>query len=155
MMPRYTADAAQKLAIRDKEYIVPPHTTVTINFAALHTHPKYWAPDPLSFRPGRWTEPPKQGNTEGPGLQPVLGSFVPWNLGPRICPGKKFSQVEFTRVIFSLFANGTRVELAREVGETDTDAQTRAMRIVDEARIEITLKIVGAERIGLRWLKKS
>lgn len=99
---------------------------------------------------------------------------MPWNLGPRICPGKKFSQVEFTRVIFTLFAHGSRVQLAQTTakgavqdGETETETETEtgqeaeakaralALRIVDEAKVEVTLKMVNPERIALKWVKQS
>ncbi len=95
---------------------------------------------------------------------------MPWNLGPRICPGKKFSQVEFTRVIFTLFAHGSRVQLAQTTakgavqdGETETEtgqeaeakARALALRIVDEAKVEVTLKMVNPERIALKWVKQS
>ena len=88
-------------------------------------------------------------------LDPFTGSFVAWNTGPRICPGKKFSQVEFTRVIYSLFANGTRVHLVPGAGETLQDTKQRAMKMVQEAKVEITLKIVDAEKIAVRWTRKA
>ncbi|KIW93477.1 uncharacterized protein Z519_06082 [Cladophialophora bantiana CBS 173.52] len=159
MMPRYTGDAAQRLSIQGKEYILPPKTSVSLNFAALHTHPDYWGPDPTNFRPDRWIAP--KGETKSVAgdssmlYQPADGSFVPWNAGPRVCPGKKFSQVEFTRVIFSLFADGSRVELVPEVGESIQAARARILQIVNEARVEVTLKMVDAERVKLRWTKKA
>jgi hypothetical protein len=59
--------------------------------------------------------------------------------------------VEFVRAIFSLFANGSRVALVNEPGESDEAAQARVFRIVEEAKVAVTLKLVGAERIKLRW----
>jgi cytochrome P450 len=176
-MPRYTADSAQRLVIQGKEHIIPPRTTILLNFAALHRHPKYWGPDADDFRPDRWIVPAeadRPGNDNDSTSSPLLfqpeeaGSFVPWNLGPRICPGKKFSQVEFTRVIFTLFANGSRVELVnsntRAQGESETEqeqeqdakakARALALRIIDEAKVEVTLKMVKPERIALKWVKK-
>ncbi|EXJ83070.1 hypothetical protein A1O1_06688 [Capronia coronata CBS 617.96] len=151
MMPRYTGDSAQRLRIDDREHVIPPKTTVTLNFAALHTHPDYWGPDPLSFRPSRWIP---SGDEKGDDfLQPVSGSYVPWNMGPRVCPGKKFSQVEFTRVIFGLFANGSRVELVKQCGESDEEARTRALGVVNSAKLEVSLKMVNAETVALRWIK--
>jgi cytochrome P450 len=85
MMPRYTGDAAQRLKILDKECIIPPRTSVTLNFAALHSHPDYWGRDALSFRPDRWIVPGGKKAGESSLLQPAPGSFIPWNAGPRIC----------------------------------------------------------------------
>ena len=155
MLPRYTGNATQRLSIHDKEYILPPRTSVTLNFAALHTHPGYWGPDPLTFRPGRWTLPAGKQTDDTTLFQPFGGSFVPWNWGPRVCPGKKFSQVLFVLVIFSLFANGTRVELVRGRGETSEEAKKRVLQRINGARVEVTLKMVDAEKIGLRWVRKS
>jgi cytochrome P450 len=145
----------QRLRIRDREYVIPSHTTVTLNFAALHTHPQYWGDDALEFRPDRWIVPEEQRTPDSPLFQPVPGSFVPWNMGPRICPGKKFSQVEFVRVIVGLFANGTKVELATLEGEGGQEAKKRALQVVNEAKLEVTLKMVDAERIGLRWSRRT
>ncbi len=69
-------------------------------------------------------------------------------------PGKKFSQVEFVRVIFSLFAKGSRVKLIAEAGESEQAARARVLQIVAAARVEVTLKIVDSERIKLRWMQE-
>lgn len=154
-MPRYTGDSSQRLCIHEKEHILPPHTTVTLNFAALHTHPEHWGPDPLAFRPDRWIVPSEKRSDDAPLFQPLVGSFVPWNIGPRICPGKRFSQVEFVRLVFSLFAEGQRVELVPQMGESDQETKRRVSQIVNEAKVAVTLKMVDAERIVLKWVKQS
>ncbi|EXJ77289.1 hypothetical protein A1O3_10447 [Capronia epimyces CBS 606.96] len=155
MMPRYTGDSPQRLHIDEEEHFVPSKTGVTINFAALHTHPKYWAPDPLTFRPSRWISPADERGEDDVWLQPVPGTFVPWNMGPRVCPGKKFAQVEFTRLVFGLFADGTRVELVQQEGETGQAAKARVLGVVNRAKLEVTLKMVDAETIALRWVKPA
>ena len=141
--------------IRGKEYVLPPRTNITLNFAALHSHPDYWGPDPLAFRPDRWTVSTEKQTDDTVLLQPFAGSFVAWNSGPRVCPGKKFSQVAFVRMIFTLFANDTRVELATGRNENGEEARRRALKVIDEARVEVTLKMVDADKVGLRWVKKS
>lgn len=83
-MPRYTGDSAQRLTIRGKEYMIPPKTAVTLNFAALHTHSDYWGPDPYTFRPDRWIVPAETEKGESSFLQPEPGSFIAWNSGPRL-----------------------------------------------------------------------
>lgn len=153
MMPRYVDEGPQRISLHNREYVVPPHTTITLNFAGLHTHPKYWSPDPLQFRPSRWFIPDEKQGTGMRSFEPATGSFMPWNTGPRVCPGRKFSQVEFVRLIYGLFAGGTRVHLVQESGESLSGARERAMRIVDEAKVEVTLKMSDAGRIGLRWVR--
>jgi cytochrome P450 len=70
---------------------------VILNCSALHTLPSYWGADSLVWRPGRWLD----GKEEI--IQPPPGRSNPWTVGPRVCPGKKFSQVEFVAVIARLF----------------------------------------------------
>jgi cytochrome P450 len=96
-IPRYTAGSFQRLNIRGKEYILSPNTNVILNCSALHTLPSYWGADSLVWRPGRWLD----GKEEI--IQPPPGRSNPWTVGPRVCPGKKFSQVEFVAVIARLF----------------------------------------------------
>ena len=84
-MPRYTGHAAQSLVIGGKEYTLPPKTSVTLNFAALHSHPGYWGHDALCFRPDRWFVPGQKKAGESTLVDPAPGSFVPWNAGPRVC----------------------------------------------------------------------
>lgn len=84
-MPRHTGESAQRLMIRGREHVIPANTSVTLNFAGLHSHTDYWGSDALAFRPDRWIVH-GQKNTGEPGLfQPVNGAFIPWNWGPRIC----------------------------------------------------------------------
>lgn len=63
--------------------------------------------------------------------------------------------MEFTRLIFTLFANGSRVELVKEPGESEQAARARMLNIVNEAKVEVTLKVVDAERVKLKWVKES
>ena len=62
--------------------------------------------------------------------------------------------MEFVRVIFTLFASGSKVKLITEPGETEQAARARVLKIVSEARVEVTLKIVDSERIKLRWIQE-
>ncbi|KAJ9633981.1 hypothetical protein H2204_006528 [Knufia peltigerae] len=156
VMPRYTADSGQKLVVQDRVHIVPPRTTISHNFVGLHRHPKYWGDDADEWRPDRWIVVSSDDSSNETSLfQPFPGSFVPWNSGPRVCPGKKFSQVEFTRVMFNLFSDGSRVRLVAEGGESHEDVKLRALRTVNQAKVIVTLKMSGTERIGLKWVKQS
>lgn len=92
---------------------IPPRSLITLNLHAIHTSPAAWGPDPLAFRPTRWIIPPSSPPTlasprsvfdaETP-LVPPAGSFIPWSVGPRVCPGMKFAQVEFAAVMSAVFA---------------------------------------------------
>jgi len=64
----------------------------------MHTNPSSY-PNPTVFDPKRWviTSPSSQES-----LRPAPLFFAPWASGPRVCPGKKFAQVEFAAVLGSV-----------------------------------------------------
>lgn len=74
----------------------------------------------------------------------------PWTAGPRVCPGKKFAQVEFVAVIARLFEDG-RVRTKLEAGEKLEDAVRRVKEVVEDSELDITLHMVHPERAVLVW----
>lgn len=169
--PRYTGASSQNLIIDGQQYTMPPETEVKLDLAALHHDPNNWGPDPLEFRPDRWVPSASQQNGSqqkradtGNGsydyqseslIAPTPGTFVPWTGGPRVCPGKKFSQVEFTRVILGMFRDGARVSVLVEDGESAEQARARVRKTADRPEVEFTLRMKDAEKIGLRWYIKG
>lgn len=150
-IPKYTNDVAQKLAIRGTDHTIPPKTYVYIDSMALHTTPEYWGSDSLDWKPERWISL-KDG--EEAFLEPKAGVFVPWSSGPRICPGKKFSQVEFTAVIACLFRRHC-VQPVLEAGETSAEASQRVLHVVEDSGLEVTLRMKHPELIKLRWNERA
>jgi cytochrome P450 len=73
------------------------------------------------WRPDSWITREESSETLFP---PVEGSYVPWAAGPRVCPGKKFSQVEFVAVISSLLRDH-RVRPVLMKGESEKNASER------------------------------
>ncbi|KAG5953830.1 hypothetical protein E4U53_001903 [Claviceps sorghi] len=72
------------------------------------------AEDEYAFRPSRWLNPPDEGRQ---GIYiPPQGTFAPWSGGPRVCPGKKLAQVEFTAVLLTLLQR-YRIEAVPLEGE--------------------------------------
>ncbi|KAI0402658.1 cytochrome P450 [Xylaria palmicola] len=53
---KWTDMMSRQLRVGDKIITVPPNTMVIPSYAALHTRPKFWGPDPLVWRPQRWIE---------------------------------------------------------------------------------------------------
>jgi cytochrome P450 len=84
---------------------IPPNTDVHLNMYARQVSTKVWGPDALQFRPDRfiisvdqsvpinWMEYGNVLDGKEKLVTPPLSDFSPWLLGPRICPGMKFSQV--------------------------------------------------------------
>jgi cytochrome P450 len=125
---------------------------VILNIASLHTNPAYWGSDSLEFRPDRFITSSSLGEIEL--LVPPPGNFLPWAGGPRVCPGKKFAQVEFVAVIAKLFLNH-RVRPQQEAGETMEMAVKRVMKCVLDSGITITLRMKHPERVKLVWEEKA
>lgn len=121
----------QTIAVSHGTYHIPANTSVYINNVALHLDPEVWrdlnqprsntgAPqaeaspweaedgtgDESRFRPTRWLNP-----DTGAFYQPPRGAFLPWSMGPRVCPGQKMAQVEFTTIFLRILAT-CRVEAA-------------------------------------------
>lgn len=52
-------------------------------------------------------------------------NYMPWSYGERVCPGKRFSQVELAATLAVLFRSH-RVDPVSEQGETLAEARKRA-----------------------------
>ncbi|OAG42898.1 hypothetical protein AYO21_02849 [Fonsecaea monophora] len=132
---RYSLDT-QVLQVGDKKIVVPPKTYVTPNIYAVHTDPRYWGPDSMEWKPSRWIT----RNAEGKEVlaDPPQGAlFAPWLAGPRICPGKKFSQVEFVAVLVGLLRK-YRVGLKVRRGQTKEEAQDSLLKAIYDKDIVTT-----------------
>jgi cytochrome P450 len=153
VLPKFTEDSSQQLTIDSKLYVIPPRTYVIVNVAGVHTNPSYWGPDALEFRPDRFITSTGKVDEEDL-LQPPSGNFIPWAAGQRVCPGKKFAQVEFVAVIARLFMKH-RVSPKLESGETVAMASDRVRKCVLDSGIHIVLKMKHPERVQLVWGEKA
>lgn len=151
VIPKYVGDTSTTLRIADKEYTIPLDTQIPINVSALNTLPMYWGHDSLVFRPDRWIENPKPTTLSTEELfKPAPGVFIPWASGPRICPGKKFAQVEFVAVISNLFRKH-KVSPVLEAGETFENARKRIFEMVEDSHLVITLQMKHPEKVKMVW----
>ncbi|KAL0260621.1 hypothetical protein SLS55_004311 [Diplodia seriata] len=130
---------------------LPAHAYVFPNVVALQSHPDYWGADSLTWNPARWIEVGEKGESFKPA--PVKGSFIPWADGPRVCPGKKFSQVEFVAVIAAV-VRGHRVEVVREEGEGEDEARKRVLEVVEEMVSGATLFMKHPEKVRVRIVER-
>ena len=126
-LPRYTGNNVQTFNLAGQTYSVPPQTYVTLNFPALHSDPATWGEDALHWRPSRWI------TQSADGVETILpppggpGSYVAWSLGPRSCPGKRFSEAEAVGFIATLLKQH-RLEPAMRPGEKSIEeARTRLL----------------------------
>lgn len=116
--------------------MVPPKTYVTPNVYAVHTDPRWWGPDSMVWKPTRWIT--KDANGKEVLAEPPQGAlFAPWLAGPRICPGKKFSQVEFVAVLVGLLRK-YRLQPKVRPGQTKEEAQANLLSAIDDKDIITT-----------------
>jgi cytochrome P450 len=139
------------LTIAGKEYLIPAHTHVVVNHAGVQASPLYWGSDAEVWRPDRWIVNSTKGNLESEEvITPLPGTFVPWSSGPRVCPGKKFAQVEFVAAVVSLFKNH-EVRPVQLKGESQKATADRVKMVVDDSTLDITLTMKHPEKIRLIW----
>lgn len=158
-IPKYTGDQDQHLTINNKNHLIPAKTLVLPNSVALHTHPRYWGQDALLWRPSRWIVPSTERsnviNLEVSDEEilrvPTQGTFVPWSEGARICPGKKFAQVEFVAVIATLFRTH-HVNPVLQSGESVGHARQRILNMVMDSNMGFLLQIRNPTSVSVEWI---
>ncbi|KAH7063432.1 cytochrome P450 monooxygenase-like protein [Macrophomina phaseolina] len=151
-IPKTTGSFPQDLKVDGKIATLPPYTIVFPNVVALQSHPAYWGPDSLDWKPARWIESANDGEAESI-RTPTKGTFIPWGDGPRICPGRKFSQVEFVAVIASMLWRH-RIEVVPEEGEGFAEAKARIMEVMNDASEGVTLFMRNPEKVRVRVVER-
>ena len=162
-----TFDRPQPLKVGDRTLIIPPDTRICPASSGLHTLPLYWGTDSLEWKPERWivsssssslSPPTTKTNSSGTKLAaedlktPEKGSWIPWSAGLRVCPGKKFSQVEFVAIIVGLLRRH-RVQVVPNEGETARDARERVKACVDDTMVVLLFQMKNPESVGLKWVE--
>jgi Cytochrome P450 len=152
------------LKIGQRTISIDSDTMVVPSLLAMHTHPRYWKEDPLTWCPSRWiSSPSADGNNpdftlarleEEELFAPIKGSYFPWSDGPQNCPGKKFAQVEFVAVIACLLQSH-RVRALGPEGESHEDAQKRILGICEDSEHGLLLRMRNADSVRLVWERQS
>lgn len=149
----------QELIIDGRCVRIPPNTMVAPNVIGSCTLPEHWGDDHLDWKPRRWIQEPSASEVRNAGdalqaenvAQPPKGkeSFFPWSAGARVCPGKKFSQVEFVAIISRLLSTH-RIEVVPRQGEAAEEARRRCLEVVNDSETRITLQMRQATSVRLR-----
>jgi len=95
-------------------YWLPADISIYIHVVGLHRDASIWRnlnlqqsesaseTDEDTFRPTRWLNPEGSAHVLfQPSSKGVL-HYLPWSAGPRVCPGQKMAQVEFTAIFLTL-----------------------------------------------------
>lgn len=135
--------------------VVPAGTYVSTNVYGVNSDPRWWGAESLEWNPKRWINiDPKTGQETI--AQPPMGvPFLAWSVGPRICPGKKFSQVEFVAVIATLLKS-YRVKPLIIEGKMKTERQARdaLLEVVNDSLNIITPKMRRPEDAGVMFISR-
>ncbi|GME39068.1 uncharacterized protein K452DRAFT_130448 [Neofusicoccum parvum] len=148
-----TAVHPADLIVDAATYTVLPHTRVILNLNAVHTHPRYWGHDSLDFKASRWVV------TDGPSIDreylraPLRGAFMGWSDGSRVCPGRKFVQVEHVAVVVAL-CRDHHVEPVRLEGESAERARKRVVECVGESGMRLLFQMLRPESVALAWRER-
>ncbi|KAI0185532.1 putative cytochrome P450 [Xylaria flabelliformis] len=149
---KWTGKEAQQLSVGGKSIVIPPNTMVIPSYASVHTDPKYWGSDSLTWRPSRWINNAEHGSEQL--ISPQRGTFLGWSEGSRDCPGRKFSQVEFVATIATLVRDW-RFDPATEPGETIDDARQRVLHQIEtDSAPVLLLQMLHPERAPLVWSRR-
>jgi len=145
LIPKYTDNAALPLTIVGKTYTIPPRTHVSVHLAAIQSNPKSWGQDSLTWRPDRWIQSSPNNDLDGEEIvESAKGTFMPWSVGPRQCPGKKFAQVEFVAVI-------ARLMRSHRVKTAAGGSIPELVETIEDSEIGVTLKLKHPEKVRLKW----
>lgn len=85
---------------------------------------------------------------------PSHEAYIPWSEGSRLCPGKKFSQVEHVAVMVAMFRDHCVVPSRRE-GESEEMARLRAVESLKDSGMVLLFQMLHPERTALEWKKRS
>lgn len=131
--------------------LVGTDTKVGFNIYGAHLSPK-WGEDVLAFDPRRFIQ--TGAGAEEKLVIPDGPLYAPFMMGPRMCPGKKFSQVEFVGMMSRVMAEW-RVEPVRGVNEEEEEAREKLLSVVGDKVFNVSahLRRGGDAAVKFVWRK--
>jgi cytochrome P450 len=144
-------------------YNIPANCTIYVSVVGVQLDPEVWRDlnqhtakdeadgglsDEYAFRPTRWVNPI---GSQTPLFQPPKGSYLPWSAGPRVCPGQKMAQVEFTAIFLTLFRRHRIEAVPLEIDgcmETSTELNARLNTLMSDSISMLTLMMQGVYDVG-------
>ena len=109
---------------------LPARTLVRVTPWLLHRDPRWWPREPEAFRPERF-----MAATDDWSPDPIpRGAYIPFGLGPRVCLGQHFAQLEMT-VLAALLLQRFRLSTLNDIPPTP--------------QLAVTLRPAGGLRLNL------
>ena len=151
-IPKSTGSQPQVLNVAGRSHTIPADTFTTVDSHAIHFDPEFWGPDPITWRPDRWIYKSSDGHEDL--IQPPAGAFLPWADGQRVCPGKKFAQVEFVAAFTTLFQKHGVMPVPKKERPLE-EAQKEVVDMIDDSGITaITVQMRNPEAVAMAWNKR-
>jgi cytochrome P450 len=155
LLVRQPVDQPQEVEVLSrhgpKTVTIRPGSLIGGHFYGGHLSTK-WGKDALKFDPRRFVHHSAAG---GETLSVPEGRmYMPWIFGPRVCPGKKFSQVEFVGIVAQLLTD-YRVEVDCRTGESEPDARQRLRGVLAEKYFNVSTYVKHPHAAGVRLVRRS
>jgi cytochrome P450 len=153
-----TGKFPKTIKIGSRNVTLPPGIGIHLSLSGMHTSPEYWGDESMQWNPNHFIS---SIGAAGDFESEVLASdtqehFLPWATGQRVCPGKRFSQVEMVAVLAIIFKDYTVQPVTRD-GESMEQARQRifdtSLTIDHEGRM--LFEISHPETIALTWKKRE
>lgn len=135
--------------------IVPPNTDLQLNLQAMHcTAANYTSP--TVWNPSRWIDSSTSPLLRDEKFLHKEQGFAAWAGGPRICPGMKFSQVEFTGVLSTVLRRAWIAPSVKGGGDVDEAVARDAVHrlVKDSHLIGATISIRRPEELCLKVTRR-
>ncbi|KAH6642198.1 putative cytochrome P450 [Boeremia exigua] len=130
---------------------VKPGTLMGMNQYSGHLSAR-WGADAEVFNPKRFIVIDEKGEEKF--QMPEGVAFTSWLIGPRTCPAKKFSQVEFAGTMAELLRDW-KVEVVSKGAESEGEARRRVEALVlDEKYFNVSAHLRRPEAAGMRFVRR-
>ncbi|KIX96695.1 uncharacterized protein Z520_07414 [Fonsecaea multimorphosa CBS 102226] len=152
---RWCVGQPHPFRVKGQEIMAPPETYVSLNLYAVQSDPRWWGENSLRWNPHRWVMVDPATGKESIAPPPPGAAFVPWSVGPRVCPGKKFSQVEFVAIISTLLHECRLKPLIIEGKmKTEEQASSALLEVLGDSMNVITPKMRRPEDAGVVFVRR-
>lgn len=121
---------------------------MSVNLNATHWDSAVWGEDVNEFKPSRWIAADAIDGAETFIGAPDGAEVFLWAFGPRICPGKKFSQVEFVAAMACLLKDRS-IKTSIMSDESIAEANDRLKKIVFESDHILSMNIRQPEKAAI------
>ncbi|MCJ1392480.1 hypothetical protein MMC18_005347 [Xylographa bjoerkii] len=100
----------------------------------LHRRKDIYGEDAELFRPSRWDA----DNKEGPSLEKVGWGYLPFNRGPRVCPGQEFALLEASYTVIRLLQTFRDIKPANDGQMQEKQTVTLVVANADGCKVILT-----------------